>query len=101
MSGGLGPEFRGGVDGEDARPGRPARGVLTAAPAGLGGAPPVWELPGLGRSGREEQRSGDPGTLAPPRKDAVHPLDIGTVWDRASPGPVSVPRGPEVGPDRA
>lgn len=58
--GGLGPEFRCGLGGEDARPGRPARGPLTAAPAGLGGAPPVPALPGFGRPGEEERRPGDP-----------------------------------------
>lgn len=73
--------------------GRPARGALTAAPAGLGGAPPVWELLGLGRLGQEEQRPGDPGAIAPPRKAARgSPLGIGTVWDPASPGPVSATR---------
>lgn len=41
--GGLRPELRAGVGREDARPERPARGALTAAPAGLGGAPPVPE----------------------------------------------------------
>lgn len=38
---------------------RPARGALTAAPAGLGGAPLVPELHGLGRPGG---RSRDPET---------------------------------------
>lgn len=101
--GGLGPEFRGGVGGEDALPGRPARGALTAAPAGLGGAPPVWELPGLGRLGREELRPGDPGTLAPPRKAAVHPrhrnrMGPGQPWaNQCHEAQKWGPIGPEVG----
>lgn len=62
------------IRGPAGRPaGRQARGALTAAPAGLGGAPLVWELPGLGRLGKEEQRPGVPGTIAPPPKAAFHP----------------------------
>lgn len=65
--GGLRPEFRAGVGGEDARPERPARGALTAAPAGLGGAP--------GAGGARPS-----------------PADVGTVWDPAGPRPGSATR---------